>query len=149
MRLPVRNKLHPPLPQTHTHTHTHPSRKKVKQSGHGAGSRQSSPQSCWHLVIKSLAGGAGVSCRPGQLALMPALTSWGTYLAGVERRTVTEFRSRLCESRGGRPGLPVLMSLMVSMAVKQHSTMHTHWSQFVPNIPTRHTRTLSSTSSST
>ena len=26
----------------------------------------------------------------------------------------------LCESRGGRPGLPVLMSLMVSVGVKQH-----------------------------
>ena len=26
----------------------------------------------------------------------------------------------LCESRGGRPGLPVLMSLSVSVDVKQH-----------------------------
>ena len=26
----------------------------------------------------------------------------------------------LCEGRGGRPGLPVLMSLMVSVDVKQH-----------------------------
>ena len=26
----------------------------------------------------------------------------------------------LCDSRGGRPGLPVLMSLMVSADVKQH-----------------------------
>ena len=26
----------------------------------------------------------------------------------------------LCESRGGRPGLSVLMSLMVSVDVKQH-----------------------------
>ena len=26
----------------------------------------------------------------------------------------------LCESRGGRPGLPVLMSHMVSVDVKQH-----------------------------
>ena len=39
----------------------------------------------------------------------------------------------LCESRGGRPGLPVLMNLMVSVDVKEHWTMHTHWSQFVPN----------------
>ena len=30
----------------------------------------------------------------------------------------------MCESRGGRPGLPVLMSLMVSVDVKQHSTSH-------------------------
>ena len=27
---------------------------------------------------------------------------------------------KLCESRGGRPGLPVLVSLMVSVDVKQH-----------------------------
>ena len=47
----------------------------------------------------------------------------------------------LCESRGGRPGLPVLMSLMVSVDVKQHWTMLTHWSQFVPNTSTRHPRT--------
>ena len=26
----------------------------------------------------------------------------------------------LCESRGGRPGLPVLMSLTISVDVKQH-----------------------------
>ena len=50
----------------------------------------------------------------------------------------------LCESRGGRPGLSVLTSLMVSVDVKQHWTMHTHWSQFVPNMSTRHPRTLSS-----
>ena len=30
----------------------------------------------------------------------------------------------LCESRGGRPGLPSLISLMVSVDVKQHSTNH-------------------------
>ena len=28
----------------------------------------------------------------------------------------------LCESRGGRPGLPSLISLMISVDVKQHST---------------------------
>ena len=58
----------------------------------------------------------------------------------------------LCENRGGRPGLPVLMSLMVMVSVyeKQHWTMLTHWSQFVPNnsnMSTQHPRTLSSTSS--
>ena len=44
-------------------------------------------------------------------------------------------------------GSPSLISLMVSVDVKQHWTMHTHWSQFVPNMSTRHPRTLSSTSS--
>ena len=48
----------------------------------------------------------------------------------------------LCESRGGRPGLPVLTSLTVSVCVL------THWSQFVPNMSTRHPRTLRSTPSS-
>ena len=32
----------------------------------------------------------------------------------------SEFRSCADESRGGRPGLPVLTSLMVSVDVKQH-----------------------------
>ena len=36
----------------------------------------------------------------------------------------------------GRPGLPVLMSLTVSVDVKQHWTMLRHWSQFVPNMST-------------
>ena len=52
----------------------------------------------------------------------------------------------LCESRGGRPGLPVLMSLMVPVDVKQRWTMLRHWSQFVPNTSARHPRTLSCTS---
>ena len=42
----------------------------------------------------------------------------------------------LCESRGGRPGLSVLMSLTVSVDVIQHRTMLRHWSQFVPNTST-------------
>ena len=40
----------------------------------------------------------------------------------------------LCENWGGRPGLSVLMSLTVSVDVKQHWTMLRHWSQFVPNM---------------
>ena len=42
----------------------------------------------------------------------------------------------LCESRSGRPRLSVLMSLTVSVDVKQHRTMLRHWSQFVPNMST-------------
>ena len=42
----------------------------------------------------------------------------------------------LCESRGGRPGLSVLTSLVVSVDVKQYWTMLTHWSQLVPNMST-------------
>ena len=44
--------------------------------------------------------------------------------------------SKLCESRGGRPGLAVLTSLMVSVDVKLYWTMLRHWSQLVPNMPT-------------
>ena len=51
----------------------------------------------------------------------------------------------LCESRGGRPGLSVLMNLMVSVDVKQCWTMLTHWSQLVPNMSIWHPRTLSNT----
>ena len=42
----------------------------------------------------------------------------------------------LCESRGGRPGLSVLTSLLVSVDVKIYSTVLRHWSQLVPNMST-------------
>ena len=42
----------------------------------------------------------------------------------------------LCESRGGRPGLSVLTSLLVSVDVKLYWTMLQHWSQLVPNMST-------------
>ena len=40
----------------------------------------------------------------------------------------------LCESGGGRPGLSVLTSLLVSVDVKLYRTMLRHWSQLVPNM---------------
>ena len=42
----------------------------------------------------------------------------------------------LCESRGSRPGLSVLTSLLVSVDVKLQLTMLQHWSQLVPNMST-------------
>ena len=42
----------------------------------------------------------------------------------------------LCESRGGRHGLSVLTSLLVSVDVKIYWTMLRHWSQLVPNMST-------------
>ena len=51
---------------------------------------------------------------------------WGVLGVGVgviniDRTTKQGVRvQELCESRGGRPGLPVLMSLTVSVHVKQH-----------------------------
>ena len=40
----------------------------------------------------------------------------------------------LCESPGGRPGLSVLTSLLVSVDEKLYWTMFRHWYQFVPNM---------------
>ena len=42
----------------------------------------------------------------------------------------------LCESRGGRPELAVLTSLLVSVDVKNYCTVLRHWSQRVPNMST-------------
>ena len=42
----------------------------------------------------------------------------------------------MCESRGGRPGLSALTSLMVSVDVKLYCTMLTDWSQLVPSMST-------------
>ena len=42
----------------------------------------------------------------------------------------------LCESRGGRPGLSVPTSLLVSVDVKNYCTVLRHWSQLVPNMST-------------
>ena len=42
----------------------------------------------------------------------------------------------LCESRGGRPGLSVLTSLLVSVDVKFYLTVLRHWPQHVPNMST-------------
>ena len=55
---------------------------------------------------------------------------------GVNHRHTTVRVQELCESRGGRPGLSVLTSLLVSVDVKQHRTVLQHWSQFVPNTST-------------
>ena len=50
--------------------------------------------------------------------------------------SVTLLVQELRESRGGRPGLAVLTSLMVSVDVKQYGTILTRWSQLVPNMST-------------
>ena len=40
----------------------------------------------------------------------------------------------LYESQGGRPGLSVLTSLLVSVDLKLYWTLLQHWSQLVPNM---------------
>ena len=57
-------------------------------------------------------------------------------LKSVENKQHRLRVQELCESRGGRPGLSVLMSLTVSVDVKQQGTVLRHWSQFVPNMLT-------------
>ena len=42
----------------------------------------------------------------------------------------------LCESWGGRPGLSILTSLLVSVDIKLYWTMLQHWSQLVRNMST-------------
>ena len=51
-------------------------------------------------------------------------------------RRPTIIVQELCESRGGRPGLSVLTSLLVSVDEKLYWTMLRHWSQLVPNMST-------------
>jgi len=54
-----------------------------------------------------------------------------TYRYIVTTRIIAQ---QLCESRGGRPGLSVLTSLLVSVDVKIYCTVLRHWSQLVPNM---------------
>ena len=49
----------------------------------------------------------------------------------LQRQVIVQ---ELCESRGGRPGLSVLTSLLVSVDVKIYCTVLRHWSQLVPNM---------------
>ena len=63
-------------------------------------------------------------------------------MLGVWLNSYVQFSSfffivqELCESRGGRPGLSVLTSLLVSVDVKIYWTVLRHWSQLVPNMST-------------
>ena len=65
---------------------------------------------------------------------VPEVPVWGGWVRGsvgiyIERLTEKPGVQELCESRGGRPGLSVLTSLLVSVDVR-------HWSQLVPNMST-------------
>jgi len=52
-------------------------------------------------------------------------------VSSTHKRVIVQ---ELCESRGGRPGLSVLTSLLVSVDVKIYCTVLRHWSQLVPNM---------------
>ena len=70
------------------------------------------------------------------------LLGTGTEWEGDERvkgstaETSAVIVQELCESRGGRPELSVLTSLLVSVDVKNYCTVLRHWSQLVPNMST-------------
>ena len=55
---------------------------------------------------------AAAACRISKLNL--------SHVASELRSGVSELRPELCESRGGRPWLPSLLSLIVWVDVKQH-----------------------------
>ena len=55
-------------------------------------------------------------------------------LCKSDQAAVVVIVQELCESRGGRPGLSVLTSLLVSVDVKIYCTVLRHWSQLVPNM---------------
>ena len=77
-----------------------------------------------------------VFCRDKSMTVATKLLSRQNYVSTINLSW---------ESRGGRPGLSVLTSLMVSVDVKQYWTMLTHLSQLVPNnYVNRHPRTLRS-----
>ena len=107
---------------------------------YGAGSCQTSGTSCSEPISHLAAQGPICQHRKcvrekahktGQVHLQAARHVLPSRPSGTELGV-----QELCESRGGRPGLSVLMSLTVSVDVKQYRTMLRHWSQFVPNLST-------------
>ena len=74
-----------------------------------------------------------LSYKTSQVAMLHASTP---VLQDRSGRHASRRAQEQCESWGGRPGLSVLMSLTVSVDVKQHWTMLRHWSQFSPNMST-------------
>ena len=84
---------------------------------------------------------AGATVRHTHYAQMVQLKSyivvalcWPTWYLkepALSKRVIVQ---ELCESRGGRPGLSVLTSLLVSVDVKIYCTVLRHWSQLVPNM---------------
>ena len=72
-------------------------------------------------------GGVLLVYKVGQITSQPAT---------LKAKPVVVIVQELCESRGGRPGLSVLTSLLVSVDVKLYWTMLRHWSQLVPNMST-------------
>ena len=88
----------------------------------------------WRLELESC---------PMSVTLWTPLETWDTFFflclnlyLGVASNPVTVIVQELRESRGGRPGLSVLTSLLASVDVKIYWTVLRHWSQLVPNTST-------------
>ena len=95
------------------------------------------PAEDFRHVRPVLAKKMGHASLNGTLRTCPAFSFQGAPLKKQQKRTTTKnIVQELCESRGGRPGLSVLMSLLVSVDVKPYRTMLRHWSQLVPNMST-------------
>ena len=69
----------------------------------------------------------GIFCRIKSVAMtpksrdhMPTTSLWGVATKWPTRAPKTNIVQELCESRGGRPGLSVLTSLLVSVDVKNY-----------------------------
>ena len=63
------------------------------------------------------------------------LSTWNIdVLINLSTGLAGDIVQELCESRGGRPVLSVLTSLLVSVDVKIYCTVLRHWSQLVPNM---------------
>ena len=77
-----------------------------------------------------------VSSNRTHVTAFTPLVQVGAWLAKILNHGALRPRivQELCESRGGRPGLSVLTSLLVSVDVKIYCTVLRHWSQLVPNM---------------
>ena len=85
------------------------------------------PRSSLHSLALFHPPPAPVPNKPPRFCGRKAKCSWFSVVFIVQE---------LCESRGGRPGLSVLTSLLVSVDVKNYGTMLRHCSQLVPNMST-------------
>ena len=76
-------------------------------------------QGCCYLIVRAT------------LGVLRPVNRYGYIRASLHYIHIVQ---ELCESRGGRPGLSVLTSLLVSVDVKIYCTVLRHWSQLVPNM---------------
>ena len=90
---------------------------------------------CWLLM--QVSNWTLISCQPHRtVELCRKQTQMSKLLYKPILKSVHNIVQELCESQGGRPGLSILTSLLVSVDVKIYWTVLRHWSQLVPNMST-------------